>query len=521
MNVSARLLAPLLCVLLSACGAGSGVEADQSADRQSDAMRPTQPAFIDRSCDEAVYPQAAWLECDLMTFALTRAGMTEPLENPAFMQQILRQSGAQVLNTLTSIADDPSRLFGLPSLSYLGVGPLIGDPFRYPGAPGPNGSHFYETEAEVVDVLFHDRLCARLPGKVFRPRAVEPGTRLPAIVINNGSIVGIQGLYLWAVQPLVRAGYLVMTFDHRGQGQSDFLSPDGTPGTNLEPSVFWLNLVDAIDFLHSSPEAPHPQNLNCAATGSSEITAYNPQHQWLDRTRLGVAGHSFGAAGASIAQSCGAPSAEPWPGWLVEHNPIDVIVAWDALGRPGTEVAANGFPLIGENGSAGAPLYLIRGTGYPAIIPRVPALDMPSDYGLLSSPYLLGIDRDAFMPSFRYWQEGGEPVMVVIPQASTHGQYSPPPLTPAASWCPADASPECDGGWALPMQQHYTVAWFDRWLKLPGEPGHEDADARLLDDGHPVTGAVNMSWHFPSARDFPNRRGGRQHCEDIRAGCDR
>lgn len=70
------------------------------------------------------------------------------------------------------------------------------------------------------------------------------------------------------------------------------------------------------------------------------------------------------------------------------------------------------------------------------------------------------------------------------------------------------------------MAEYYTLAWFDRWLKQPGEPGYATADARLLDDGGPQ-GAVKMSYRFHSARDFPDRSGRRHVCEDIRAGCSR
>jgi hypothetical protein len=69
-----------------------------------------------------------------------------------------------------------------------------------------------------------------------------------------------------------------------------------------------------------------------------------------------------------------------------------------------------------------------------------------------------------------------------------------------------------------PVGATWQVAWFDRWLKKPGEAGYTDADARLLNDAGPQ-GAVKMSFHFRSARDFPNHSGVREHCESIRTGC--
>jgi hypothetical protein len=56
----------------------------------------------------------------------------------------------------------------------------------------------------------------------------------------------------------------------------------------------------------------------------------------------------------------------------------------------------------------------------------------------------------------------------------------------------------------------------DRWLKLPGEPGYGDADARLLAD---ADWCPRYSFYLRSARTFPDR-GGKMHAsEDIRADC--
>ena len=52
---------------------------------------------------------------------------------------------------------------------------------------------------------------------------------------------------------------------------------------------------------------------------------------------------------------------------------------------------------------------------------------------------------------------------------------------------------ECVGNWGLGVFEHYTVAWFDRWLKRPGESGYADADARLLDDDGTVKVSVGLA----------------------------
>ena len=58
-----------------------------------------------------------------------------------------------------------------------------------------------------------------------RPRVGDggrPGAR-PGIVIVNGSVQADEQMYWYAAQALAKAGYVVLTFDPQGQGQSDTL----------------------------------------------------------------------------------------------------------------------------------------------------------------------------------------------------------------------------------------------------------------------------------------------------------
>lgn len=513
-----------LALLLSACGEGSGGGSAAGSATARASVMPSDTRTLDRTCDKAVYPSPEWTQCEAGNFARLGEAPGEQLQSPAFLQQVLQRSGQNGAELLAGYLLDPSRLFSLAlntpltplSASYFG--PLVGDPYRYPDAPGPNGADFYANEAEVIPVTYYDRSCARITGRVWQPRNVPAGRKLPAVIIENGSVVGVEPLYWWAAQALVRAGYQVFSHDQRGQGRADFAGPNLKLGTNLDPDVFWLGAVDAIDFLHSTPVQPYPHNISCAGTYPTAVTAYNPLHATLDHERLGLAGHSFGAAGVGWVQSYGAPGAEPWPGLIDRDNPVDVIVAWDALGNPASPISANGSNLQAGIGDYAGPLYTLAGKAYPAIVPRVPALDIPSEYGIVAAPFLTPPDAELHKRSFKYWQAAGVPVAMVLPGSSVHIDSSPMPLEPLSSWCPPSDQPVCAGGWSLPMLEHYTVAWFDRWLKRPGESGHDSADRRLVDDGG-AQGAVKMSWHYHSARDFPDRGGKRQHCENIRVGC--
>jgi hypothetical protein len=441
------------------------------------------------------YPSPEWGAREQANYARVGEAPLEQLSNPVFMQRFTEQGLANQLEWTNRIAADPS-WFGLPSGNTL-VTPLcgtwamqcVGDPFRYPGFAGPDGDDFYANEAEVIPVLFYDQGCARISGRVWAPRNGRNG--LPAVVIENGSVQAPETLYWWAAQMLVRAGYVVMTFDPRGQGRSDQQTPGGEQGSNANSAVFWEGLVDAIDFFRSSSVQPYPHNVTCAGSYPTETTPFNPHINRIDPTRLGIAGHSLGATGISVVQGYGAAGADPWPGLIDAENPVDVAVGWDSLRAGGA-------------------------MGSPAAVPRVPAMGHSSEYGLTPAPFLQPPDPEEHKAAFTAWKDAGLPVFQLTIQGSSHYEWSLLATFPTSSWCPSTEGGHCSGGWGNPLAQHYTLAWFDRWLKNPGEPGYASADARLLADADWVE---RYSFYFRSARHFPDRGGLVHHCDDIRAGC--
>jgi hypothetical protein len=446
------------------------------------------------------YPSPEWIQREATNYAKVTEAPVEQASNPVFMQRFTEQGLTNTQSWLARIAADNS-WFGVPSGNTL-VTPLcttwsmqcVGDPFRYPGFAGPDGDTFYNDEAEVIPVVFYDRGCARISGRVWAPRNNQNG--LPAVVIENGSVQAPETIYWWAAQALVRAGYVVMTFDPRGQGRSDQQTPGGEQGSNANSTVFWDGLVDAIDFFRSSSVRPYPYNdpnfaQTCAGTYPTETTAFNPLIARIDMTRLGIAGHSLGARGVSVVQGYGAQGADPWPGQLDASNPVDVAVGWDSL-------------------SSG---------GDPAVVPRVPAMGHSSEYGLTPAPFLQSPDPEEHKGAFTAWKDASLPIFQLTIQGSSHYEWSLIPTFPTSSWCKTVENGRCmpgkDGGWGRPLAEHYTVAWFDRWLKNPGETGYCDADARLLADADWVE---RYSFYFRSARNFADRGGSVHECDDIRAG---
>lgn len=518
MNGVRSLSMGLLATALLACGDGPSPSSSSPSGVNDPAPAATGLPLLgslgggddDPACGTYSDGSAGFAACELKNFARVSEAAREEATNPVFLQRLQAQSLANLQAYLSRIASDPSYLpvgaGGIPLNTP--VTPLCaswsiqcaGDPFRYPGV-----DPFYEREAVVEPVTYYDRECARISGRVWRPKnSTGP---LPTVVIENGSVQAPEPLYWWMAQALVRSGYAVMTFDPRGQGRSDQQTPTGGQGSNANSAVFWEGLVDAIDFFRSTPAKPYPHNTSCAGTYPTVVTAFNPQHGVQDRERLGIVGHSLGATGVSVVQSYGAAGAEPWPGKIDASNPVDVAVGWDGLRAPGEDSSGGLTSLTGLLGQGGE---------MPKVVARVPSMGQNSEYGLAPAPKFQTPSKDEKLAPFKAWQAAGVPVFEFTIRGSSHFEWSLIPTFPATSWCPEVKDGRCVGGWGRPMAEHYTLAWLDRWLKRDGEMGFADADNRLLADAQFLP---RFSFYYQSARDFPTRKGASAKCADILAGC--
>lgn len=183
----------------------------------------------------------------------------------------------------------------------------------------------------------------------------------------------------------------------------------------------------------------------------------NPFRAASDVERVGVVGWSLGARSLTRTQA--------------EDTRVDALVAWDNLA-------------VSENGDAGSPACTNQPRAPRA--PRVPALGQASD---------TCTDRpaDAKKTAYAAWRAAGVPAMQVVFAGASHFLWS------------------AQGGDAPhALSHHYTLAWFDRWLK-----GDAAATQRLLArtvEGRAVEAV--LSTRFRSAAGFDGRS-----CEDLRAGC--
>jgi hypothetical protein len=463
-------LVALCSLTLVACG-GSAPSVTGRADADGNPVCDTS--------DDLPYPSPEWAAREAANFAKLGEAPSRQASDAAFMQRWQEQAIANRLEYENRRLEDPNWSSGENACaSWSSV--CTGDPYRYPGV-----DPFYDTIGEVVPVNFYDAQGARLNARVWTPRNLAPGQTVPGVVIINGSVQAPETLYWWAAQMLVENGYQVLTFDPRGQGRSDSATPGGERGTNINSTVFRTNLIDAVDFYFSTPAAPYAHNLPGAPgyeadAGAAPTTPFNPFHARVDRTRFGVIGHSLGATGVSVVQG-----EQPWPGHALADNPIDAVVAWDNI-------------------SAGT----LDGV---QVVPRAPIMGQSADYFLAPTANAQPPDPQAKSAGFNLWVAAGVPAYQVQIQGGAHYEWSLLPGFPASDWEPGGA-----GGWGQPLARHYTLAWLDRWLKLPGEPGYDSADARLLAD---ADWRERMSFYYPSSRAYPARDSSPRVLGDIRKGC--
>jgi len=478
------LLFGLCCLSLVACGASPGSR--QSTHNQGNTTSQPPANISPSSCKGASAGSQLFTDCEAQNFAKTSEAPNEQSADPGFQARYETQSLENFIEFGLRQTTDP--FFDTTGNVCATWGQnCVGDPFRYPGTDA-----FYTDIGEVTPINFYDSEGARLNGRVWAPRAVNPGQTFPGVVIINGSVQAPETLYWWGAQLLVANGYIVMTFDPRGQGRSDNRTPDGQQGSNANPVVFRRNLIDAIEFFYSSPTNVYVHNLpgtpgHTSDNGLAGTTEFNPIHALLDRDRFGVIGHSLGATGVSVVQG-----ENPWAGAMLSQNPIDAVVAWDNLA-------------------------LASGLDGVDVVPRVPAMGQSADYFLTPAPYTTPPNEEDKNGGFENWRTANVPSFQVNIRGGTHYEWSLLPQFPTSSWQAGVIDPGADSsGWGQPLAQHYTLAWMDRWLKLPGEPGYDSADTRLQAD---ADWADRMSFYFPSRRAYPDRAGTPQVCEDIASGC--
>jgi dienelactone hydrolase len=455
------------------------------------------PVGVDMSCVAPAGDPAPntpeWIQRDTQNQYCAGLRNRDQLANPAFGFGNVTEGAALYAEQTTDQVSDPSHPRG--GFTTLVPGSRAADPFR---------TIKRWTEAglgRVAPVRFKALDGATLRGHVFMPPASvpRPAGGYPGVVITDGSIQAYQELYYWAAEDLASAGYMVMTYDVQGQGSSDLLpancDPSGScPGVPYQQNYnFYQGAEDSLSFFLSTAKAPF---------GGS----YNPYFRSLDTSRVGIAGHSLGAAAVSVVGQC--------------DNRVKAIAAWDNLSA------------IKDCSGVTIPSRY-RST---ALI-HAPALALTNDYGFWTQPTTTPPDPEAKQAGYKQVKAAGFDTQIVAFRGATHLTYTYIPLVFQAN----ELSER--------MASYYTTAWFDLELRhdrtgfsrLTAKAFDASADQRSIgagvydptaaDSTDPYSGNVPykiagipvanaVSFYYRSAyalRDPKTRR--TAACADIRAGC--
>jgi dienelactone hydrolase len=413
-------------------------------------------------------------------------------DTPAYQAALLASGALSTAAAMRTEIADPQRNFA-GTLCWSLQSACAGDiRLNYWGARG---------YGVVRPVLFTARDGATLSGHVWA--TVAGPAKRPGIVITNGSVQADEQLYWYAAQTLAKDGYVVLTFDPQGQGQSDVLgeAPDGLEGVPAQTDgrPFYDGTEDALDFFLSTPSAPYVPVPSCNSGTSHEAkqasrvarhldAAYNPFWTLLDPSEIGLAGHSYGAAGVS---------------YIAQWDPrVKAVVAWDNLGQP----------VARPNGVSGE--RPCKDPTQRTTVPVTkPGLGLSADYGLppvpnTSLPNPLGKSAE----SIAYTQSGVDTGEIII-RGGSHLDFS---FIPLAAFGASLRGPD--------LTDWYTSAWFDKYLKhdptadarLLSTRWEHDADEAKVDPSHDGNA---FSFYYYSRLDIHLAGGGVFDCEDLRTGC--
>jgi dienelactone hydrolase len=408
-----RLTRPALAAaLLAALTAGGTATADPLPGLGVDPQCYAPTTRIDPMPDPTGAPtNPAWIQRDQVNQYCATLRLRDQAASPAYGQANLTLGAQLYASRLQEqAADGPGHVKG--GFTVLVPGSQAADAFR--------SAEDWErlTGGTVTRVSFTSSDGAQLYGHVWMPpkSVPKPPGGYPGVVITDGSVQAFEQLYWWAAQGLAQYGYEVMTYDVQGQGDSDLLpdgcTPDDCPGVPYQQDYnFYQGAEDSLSWFDS---------------------AKNPGFASLDRTRLGIAGHSLGAAAVSWVGQC--------------DSRVKTLIAWDDLTTVDPKQCAANVKV--------PPAFQAKTLHTPALATAndyefnvQPATSVPNPHGDTNGG---GIAGDA---GYLQLAKAGVDAQRVSFRNGTHLTYTYIPLV-------------------LPSNQlserfafHYTLAWFDQYLR--------------------------------------------------------
>jgi hypothetical protein len=267
---------------------------------------------------------------------------------------------------------------------------------------------------------------------------------------------------------------------------------------------FFDGTEDALNFFLSTPAHSYVPVPSCnsgtshAAKQQSRVAAgldngYNPFSSLLDPRRVGLAGHSYGAAGVS---------------YIAQWDPrVKAVVAWDNL--------AASDPNKSINGNTGAPAEqgCVDASQRRPVPVTKPGLGLSADYFLPPTPNVTVPQPQAKSTESLAYSKAGVPSGELIIRGGSHLDFDYIPN----SGFPATLRGEDLIAW-------YTTAWFDAYVKgdqtgfnrLLTRRWRSDAREAAVDPRHDG----NMfSFYYRSRLALTLPNGSKVNCENLRAGC--
>jgi dienelactone hydrolase len=355
-----------------------------------------------------------WQQRDTDNQRCSTLRLRDQFLSPAFGHGNLFQGAELWTDQAVQQADEPGHPHG--GATTLIPGSQAADPFRTIRRWTDTG------RGRVQRVRFEALNGAQLRGHVFMPPAAvrRPKSGYPGLVITDGSIQAFENLYFWAAEDLAEAGYMVMTYDVQGQGDSDLAGKD-CPG--------------------ACSGVPYQQNYNFYQGAEDSLgfflSSANPYSTDLDRSRVAIAGHSLGASAVSVVGQC--------------DRRVKAVVAWDNLRA------------IQNCDGVTIPKQYRSDT-----LVHAPALALTNDYGFNPQPMSSAPDPHAKDAGYKQIVKAGLDAQIVAFRNATHLTYSYIPAT-----LPANELSER-------MASYYTLAFLD--LELRKDPtGYDRLVARKFD----------------------------------------
>jgi uncharacterized protein len=146
-----------------------------------------------------------------------------------------------------------------------------------PGQPLP------DTVEKRAVTIFSDG--TRMAGDLYLPKALKPGTKLPAIVLCAGTGGTKGGTQARLAPRFVEKGYIVLAFDYRGWGQSESqlmaMEPQPKPDEKSEMTI----KVKAIRW---------PMNYTDQTADIRAAISFIAGEPNVDQERIGLWGSSYG-----------------------------------------------------------------------------------------------------------------------------------------------------------------------------------------------------------------------------------